>query len=302
MTDTAATKIRLGHSPDPDDAFMFWALAKDKMPTDGIDYEHVLKDIETLNKWALEGRLEITAISLHAYPYVQDKYTILPHGASMGDGYGPVLVAKDGRQIADDPTGLTVAIPGTMTSAWLELNLWGVENFDSRFTNFVEVEFDEIPQYVADGKADLGLLIHEGQLTYKTDGLQCVVDLGVWWHETTDKLPLPLGINTVRRDLGAEMQGKLSDQLGKSIALGLEHREDALEYALTYGRGLDTNLADEFVGMYVNDLTLDYGERGRKAIAELLERAEAAGLYSDPLVDLPAVDRVAVDWLEPAGV
>ena len=293
--------IRIGHSPDPDDAFMFWALAKDRIDTGNLSYEHVLKDIQTLNEWALEGRLEITAISLHAYPYVQDKYMILPHGASMGDGYGPVLVCPQGAEVPADPTGMKIAIPGRMTSAWLELNLWGLENFDSRFTDWVEVPFDEIPEYVLSGKADAGLLIHEGQLTYRDQGLDDIVDLGVWWQQTTDNLPLPLGINTVRRDLGAELQGTLNEHLGTSIQLALENREDALEYAMQYGRGLDTGLADRFVGMYVNELTLDYGERGKAGIAELLRRAEAAGLFRDPLVDLPAVDRVELDWLAPVG-
>ncbi len=304
--ETAPIHIRIGHSPDPDDAFMFWALAKDKLPTGGIQFEHVLKDIETLNQWGLEGRLEITALSLHAYPYLQDKYLLLPHGASMGDGYGPMLVCRDDHPNPGEPgfpenpvTESTVAIPGTMTSAWLELNLWAIENSGSRWTNFVVVPFDEIPAYVREGKADFGLLIHEGQLTYKEDGLACVIDLGVWWRDTTDGLPLPLGVNAVRRDLGPELAGRLSELLGASIDLGLEHREEALEYALQFGRGLDTGLADRFVGMYVNDLTRDYGERGRKAISELLRRAEAAGLFREPLVDLPPVDSVAVQWLDP---
>ncbi len=297
------TLIRIGHSPDPDDAFMFWALAKDQLDTRGIDFEHVLRDIETLNRWALEGRLEVTAISLHAYPYLQDRYTLLPHGASMGDGYGPVLVRAAGNEIGEvRPREHTVAIPGTMTSAWLELNLWSHETFGERWASWVEVPFDEIPAYVAAGKADMGLLIHEGQLTYEQDGLACVVDLGVWWAERTGGLPLPLGVNAVRRDLGQELAGTVSDLLGQSIAAALDNREAALEYAPEFGRGLDEGLADRFVGMYVNDLTLSYGERGRKAIAELLRSAEDAGLFTEPLVDLPAVDEVRVDWLEPAGV
>lgn len=294
----ADTHIRIGHSPDPDDAFMFWALAKDKIDTRGLTFEHVLKDIETLNKWALEGRLEITALSLHAYPYVQDKYLLLPHGASMGDGYGPMLVCRPETPAPADPATMSIAIPGTMTSAWLELNLWMLEKHGVKPTNFTVVEFDEIPAYVREGKADFGLLIHEGQLTYEADGLELVVDLGVWWKEETG-LPLPLGVNAVRRDLGAELQNTLSEVLGESIDSGLENREEALAYALQFGRGLDTGLADTFVGMYVNDLTQDYGDRGREAITELLARAEAAGLFAEPLVDLPPVARVAVDWLKP---
>jgi 1,4-dihydroxy-6-naphthoate synthase len=292
------TLIRIGHSPDPDDAFMFWALAKDKLPTGNLRFEHVLKDIETLNKWGLEGRLEITALSLHAYPYVQDKYVLLPHGASMGDGYGPIVVCRPGTELPSDPAQLKVAIPGTMTSAFLELNLWMLEKFGARATDVTVVEFDEIPQYVLDGKADFGLLIHEGQLTYEKDGLELVVDLGVWWAELTGGLPLPLGVNAVRSDLSPELQQQLCDILGRSIDLGLEHREEALEYALQFGRGLDTGLADQFVGMYVNDLTRDYGDRGRQAIAELLARAEEAGLFADPLVGLPPVENVQVRWLE----
>lgn len=300
MTDTL---VRIGHSPDPDDAFMFWALAKDRLDTRGLQFEHVLRDIETLNRWALESRLEVTAISLHAYPYLQDRYTLLPHGASMGDGYGPVLVRDAARQLDEvQPQVQTIAIPGRMTSAWLELNLWALEELGHRWVSWVEVPFDEIPEYVLAGKADMGLLIHEGQLTYESDGLACVVDLGVWWAERTDGLPLPLGVNAVRRDLGVERSALVSELLGQSIAQALEHREEALAYALEFGRGLDEQLADRFVGMYVNDLTLSYGQRGRDAIAELLRSAENAGLFAEPLVDLEPVDEVRVDWLEPAGV
>ena len=293
MTQQPPTHIRIGHSPDPDDAFMFWALAKDKIDTGDLTFEHVLRDIETLNRWALEGRLEITALSLHAYPYVQDKYTLLPHGASMGDGYGPIVVSRVGEAPAD-LTAARIAIPGEMTTAFLTLNLYA-----GRLTNYVVVPFDEIPAYVREGKADAGLLIHEGQLTYREDGLELVVDLGVWWQELTGGMPLPLGVNAVRRDLGHDLQVQLSELLGASIDLGLERRDEALEYALQFGRGLDTELADRFVGMYVNDLTRDYGIRGRAAIEELLRRTEAAGLFADPLVDLPPVDRVQVSWLVP---
>lgn len=290
--------IRIGHSPDPDDAFMFWALAKDRLDTGNLAFEHVLEDIETLNRWGLEGRLEITALSLHAFPYVQDKYRLLPHGASMGDGYGPIVVARDG-EAPDDLDTACIAIPGEMTTAFLALNL-----FRGRGGNdtYVTVPFDEIPQYVREGKADAGLLIHEGQLTYANEGLELIVDLGIWWRDLTGGLPLPLGVNAVRRDIDDDVQFELSRLLGESISLGLEHRDEALEYAMQFGRGLDSDLADRFVGMYVNDLTKDYGERGRAAIQELLSRAETAGFFSDPLVDLPAVDHLQIEWLEAAGV
>ncbi len=297
--------IRIGHSPDPDDAFMFWALANDVITDPRFTFEHVLSDIETLNRWALEGRLEITALSLHAYPYVQDKYTLLPHGASMGDGYGPVLVCRNdypnpGEEgFPEDPrTGMKVAIPGEMTSAWLELNIWSNQYLGGRWENFVVVPFDEIPQYVLDGKADVGLLIHEGQLTYESMGLSAVTDLGVWWRDETDGLPLPLGVNAVRSDLPADVQEALCDILGRSIAMALENRDEALKYAMKFGRGLDTDLADRFVGMYVNDLTQDYGDRGRAAITEALRRAEENNLYREPLVDLPPVGEVKINWLK----
>jgi 1,4-dihydroxy-6-naphthoate synthase len=298
MSTDTPTHIRIGHSPDPDDAFMFWALAKDKLVEPGMSFEHILKDIETLNRWAVEGRLEITAISLHAYPYVQQHYRLLPHGASMGDGYGPMIVCRDGeKDTIGDLTQLKIAIPGTMTTAFLALNLYA----GSRITNFEVVPFDEIPAYVREGKADLGLLIHEGQLTYREDGLDLIADLGVWFGELTGGLPLPLGCNAVRRDLDESVQLRLCELLGQSIDMALEHREEALEYALQFGRGLDTDLADRFVGMYVNELTQDYGDRGRQAITELLRRGEEAGLFREPLMDLEPVQQVAVDWLIPAN-
>ncbi len=268
-------KIRLGHSPDPDDAFMFWGLAAGEVDPRGFEFEHVLRDIQTLNEWAQEGRLETTAISLHAYPYVQDRYLLLPHGASMGAGYGPIVVARE--PLSDDELrGAEIAIPGRMTTAFLALRL--------RLGDFAwrEVPFDEIMDEVVSGRADAGLLIHEGQLTYGTAGLQKVIDLGEWWLEETG-LPLPLGVNVARRDLGPEILRELSAVLAESIRAGLDNRERALEYALQFGRGLDGDLADRFVGMYVNDLTEDYGEEGRLAVRELLRRGEEIGAFEEPV-------------------
>jgi len=267
----AAVLIRLGHSPDPDDAFMFWALAADKIDTRGFEFEHVLNDIQTLNEWALEGRLETTAISLHAYPYVQDRYSVLPHGASMGSGYGPIVVAREGLT-REQLQSVEIAVPGRMTTAFLVLRLY-LGDF-----NFREVPFDQILDEVKSGRAEAGLLIHEGQLTYAAEGLQKVVDLGEWWLLETG-LPLPLGINVARRDLGPEVLHELSEVLRESIEGGLANRAEAMEYALGFGRGLDTELADRFVGMYVNDFTCDYGEEGRQAVTELLRRGEELGAF-----------------------
>ena len=268
--------IRLGHSPDPDDAFMFWALSENRVDTRGFEFEHVLRDIQTLNEWALEGRLEVTAISLHAYPFVQDKYALLPHGASMGSGYGPIVVSAEPLSRAD-LKDVEIAVPGRMTTAFLVLRMFLGGDY-----RFREVPFDEIIDEVKSGRAQAGLLIHEGQLTYETHGLHNVVDLGEWWLLETG-LPLPLGINVARRDLGDDMLHDLSEVLRASIAAGLESREEALSYALQYGRGLDRRLADRFVGMYVNELTEDYGDEGRAAVEELLGRAEAIGFYDRPV-------------------
>ena len=278
--------IRLGHSPDPDDAFMFHALADELIPTDGFRFEHVLRDIETLNDWAKEGRLEVTALSVHAYAYLSDRYRLLPHGASMGEQYGPIVVAREGEE--PDPADLPrlrVAIPGVLTSAFLELQL-----AVGRIADPVIVPFDRILDVVEAGEVDAGLVIHEGQLTYETQGLRSILDLGEWWHELTGGLPLPLGANAVRRDLDeGDTMPRLSRILRESIAYGLEHRQAALEYAEGFGRGLDRGLADRFVGMYVNDRTLDYGDDGRAAVAELLRRGHEAGL----------IDREArVDFVE----
>jgi 1,4-dihydroxy-6-naphthoate synthase len=264
--------IRLGHSPDPDDAFMFYALAADAIPTDGFRFEHLLRDIQTLNEWAMKGELEVTAISVHAYAYVADKYRLLPHGASMGERYGPIVVARE-PMAPEDLQGKVIAVPGLMTSAFLELQL-AIGTVDDPLV----VPFDEILETVASGKADAGLVIHEGQLTYPSMGLELVIDLGEWWHELTGGLPLPLGANAVRRDLGEDVMRRLSTLLHASIEYGLEHRQAALEYAGGFGRGLNDDLTDRFVGMYVNDRTLDYGEDGRAAVAELLRRAVEAGL------------------------
>lgn len=275
--------IRLGHSPDPDDAFMFYALAGEpKIPTQGFQFEHLLRDIETLNQWATEGRLEVTAMSVHAYAYVADRYRLLPHGASMGEKYGPIVVAKEPMDVAD-LQGKRIAVPGLWTSAFLELQL-----LIGKIADPVVTPFDEIFDAVAEGRADAGLVIHEGQLTYADNGFQLVVDLGVWWDELTGGLPLPLGANAVRRDLGEDTMVRLSGVLRDSIAYGLEHRSPALEYAGKWGRGLNDDLTDRFVDMYVNDRTLDYGDDGREAVAELLRRAADAKL-------IPA--SVPVDWV-----
>jgi 1,4-dihydroxy-6-naphthoate synthase len=267
--------IRLGHSPDPDDAFMFWALAEKGIDTRGFEFEHVLRDIQTLNEWALEGRLEVTAISLHAYPFVQDRYVLLPHGASMGFGYGPVVVARRGMT-KGELRAVEIAVPGKMTTAFLVLRLY-LGEFRYRV-----LPFDEILEAVRDCEAEAGLLIHEGQLTYADEGLQKVVDLGEWWLLETG-LPLPLGANVARRDLGEERLHELSEVLAESIAAGLANREEAMRYALQFGRGLDFSLGDRFVGMYVNELTQDYGDEGRAAVRELLRRGEAIGAFESPV-------------------
>ncbi|HZQ63806.1 MAG TPA: MqnA/MqnD/SBP family protein [Gaiellaceae bacterium] len=267
--------IRLGHSPDADDAFMFWGLAEGRVDTRGLEFEHVLRDIQTLNEWALEGRLEVTAISLHAYPFVQDRYVLLPHGASMGSGYGPVLVTRE-PMTKDELRGKEIAVPGTMTTAFLVLRMY-LGDFAHRV-----VAFDEILDEVASGRADAGLVIHEGQLTYESEGLKKLVDLGEWWLLETG-LPLPLGANVARRDLGEEVLHDVSAVLAESIAAGLANRREAIQYALQFGRGVDRALGDRFVGMYVNDLTLDYGEEGREAVRELLRRGEAIGAFDAPV-------------------
>jgi 1,4-dihydroxy-6-naphthoate synthase len=268
--------IRLGHSPDPDDAFMFWGLASGEVDPRRFEFEHVLRDIETLNEWALEGKLEVTAISLAAYPLVQERYVLLPHGASMGSGYGPIVVTRKEMPVAS-LRNVEIAVPGAMTTAFLVLQMCIGDTFRYR-----EVPFDRIIDEVSSGRSAAGLLIHEGQLTYAAEGLKKVVDLGEWWLLETG-LPLPLGANVARRDLGADTLFELSDVLRDSIQAGLDNRDEAMEYALRFGRGLDSELADRFVGMYVNELTCDYGEEGRQAVRELLARAEALGAYEQPV-------------------
>jgi 1,4-dihydroxy-6-naphthoate synthase len=265
-------RVRIGHSPDPDDAFMYYAIAKGKVDTAGFAIEQVLEDIESLNRRALAGELEVTAISIHAYAHLADRYALMACGASMGDGYGPIVVAREPLAPSDLKRS-TIAIPGTMTSAYLALRLFVEDVFP-----FVVVPFDEILDAVASGQADAGLVIHEGQLTYSDRGLSKIVDLGVWWGDKTQGLPLPLGGNAVRRDLGPEAMRALTKMYRDSIAFGLAHRADALDYAKDFGRGLDDRLNDRFVGMYVNDLTLDYGERGRRSIQLFLDEGVKAGI------------------------
>ncbi len=262
--------IHVAHSPDSDDAFMFYALAAGTIDTNGLTYEHELQDIETLNRRALRGELEVTAVSIHAYAYLADRYALLPHGSSMGDGYGPRLVARE-RRSRESLTGARVAIPGTLTTAYLALRLWQPD--------FVPVPtpFDEIEDVVERGDVDAGLLIHEGQLTFQDRGLHLLADMGEWWFQETG-LPLPLGGNVIRKDLGRELIETISRHLHASIAYGLENRTNALAHAMQYARGLDPRRADTFVGMYVNDWTLDYGERGRAAVRLLLDEGHKAGV------------------------
>ena len=267
--------LTLGHSPDPDDAFMFYALARNKIETLGWRFEHVLQDIQTLNERALRGELDITAISMHAYPYVADKYALTSCGSSMGDGYGPMVVARQPIE-PDALRGKSVAIPGEMTTAFLALNLLlGKGTF-----KHTVVMFDQILDYVAAGKAEAGLIIHEGQLTYESHGLHKVVDLGEWWKRTTE-LPLPLGGNCIRRALGAKAMSEITGVLKRSIEYSLAHREEAVAYALQYARDMGRRLADEFVGMYVNKWTIEYGETGRRAVQHLLRRGHEAGLVPE---------------------
>lgn len=268
--------VHVAHSPDSDDAFMFYALAEGKVDTEGLSYVHELQDIESLNQRALNGELEVTAVSIHAYAFLTDKYALLSSGASMGDQYGPRLVSRV-PAARSDVKGKRIAIPGLKTSAYLALRLYEPD--------FVAVPtpFDQIEQAVLDGTVDLGLIIHEGQLTYQDNGLHLVVDMGEWWFAETG-LPLPLGGNVVRKDFGAEMMSKIARHLKASIAYALDHRADALDHAMHYARGLDRGKADTFVGMYVNAFTLDYGERGREAIRLFLERAHQAGIIPHPVV------------------
>ena len=269
-TITETQTISVAHSPDSDDAFMFYALATNKLDTGNLTFTHVLKDIQTLNEEAFRGTYDVTAISFHAYAYISDKYVLLPHGASIGDNYGPILVSKQSFTPEDIPK-LKIAVPGKLTSAFLALRL-----FNSDF-EYEVVPFDKIIDAVQSGQCDAGLLIHEGQLFYKTLGLNKILDLGEWWHERTG-LPLPMGGNVIRRELGDETIRRVSAALRDSIAYSLSHRESALEYAMQFARDMDTRLADRFVGMWVNDLTLDYTDRGREAVRRMLAEGFEKGI------------------------
>ena len=262
--------ITVAHSPDSDDAFMFYGLATNKLETEGLKFEHTLKDIQSLNEDAKNSVFDVTAISFHAYAYISDKYAMLPHGASIGDKYGPILVAKEHYK-ADDIPNLKIAVPGELTSAFLALRLYN-QKFE-----YTVVPFDKIIDAVQKGKADAGLLIHEGQLFYKQLGLNKVLDLGEWWFEKTG-LPLPMGGNAIRRDLGEDLMRKVSKHLHKSIKYSLDNREDALAYAMQFARDMPPELTDRFVAMWVNDLTLDYGDRGREAVRRLLDEGFEKGI------------------------
>jgi 1,4-dihydroxy-6-naphthoate synthase len=270
ITDTERTTITLAHSPDSDDAFMFYGLATNKIDTGDLHFEHLLKDIQTLNEEATRGTYDVTAISFHAYAYVADKYALLPHGASIGDNYGPIVVSRE-PATPDDIPNLKIAIPGKLTSAFLALRI-----FNSEFEYDV-VPFDKIIAAVQNGRCDAGLLIHEGQLFYESKGLHKVLDLGEWWH-SRHGLPLPMGGNVIRRGLGETLIKEVSRLLRESINYSLTHREDALQYALQFARDMEEDLADRFVGMWVNDLTLDYTERGREAVRRLLQEGFENGI------------------------
>ena len=270
------TTLTLGHSPDPDDAFMFYGLAKELIPTDGFRFQHILQDIQTLNERATRGELDISAVSIHAYARVSDKYALLPSGASMGDGYGPMLVAKQ-KFSREQIASKKIAVPGTMTSAYLALQLW-LPASPNRRLNCVVVPFDRIFHAVRSGQADVGLIIHEGQLTYQNEGLVVCEDLGVWWGRENDGLPLPLGGNVIHKKFDPTTRRKISDILTASIRFSLDHRPEAVQHALQYARDMGRDLADKFVGMYVNHWTLDYGERGRESIRRFLGQAFDHGL------------------------
>ena len=273
------TLIRLGHSPDSDDAFMFWGLASGLVKSE-YEFEHILRDIQTLNDWAMEGKLESTAISVHAFAYVADKYALLRHGGSFGDSYGPMVVAKTNIS-RPELQDTIIAVPGKLTSAFLQLNLW-LPN-----PKFEVVPFDEIMPAVKEGKFGAGLIIHEGQLTWEDEGLVVVADFGKWWKQETG-LPLPLGVNVVRKDLGASAVSEISRVMRESISAGLNNRDKALDYALQFARGLDRKTSDEFVGMYVNERTLDMGDDGIRAIKELLRRGAESGIV--PPVEVEVID------------
>lgn len=292
-TDSTPTEVRIAHSPDSDDAFMFYAMTQGVLDTAGLDISHVLNDIETLNQAAFEGTYEITAISFHAYAYLHDRYRVMPSGASFGDDYGPVIVAREGLGAAD-LDGKKVAIPGRLTTATLTLGLWAKAHGIAVETGIVP--FDQILDVVKSGEYDAGVVIHEGQLTYGDEGLALVDDLGKWWYADTGGLPLPLGCNAIRRDLPEDLQHRLCRLLRQSIDYALDHREEALGYAIRYARGLEDDLerSDRFVGMYVNDWTRSYGETGEKAVRTLLDRAHAEGLLENP-VEVDFVDMAVAE-------
>ncbi len=273
--------ITVAHSPDSDDAFMFYGLATNKLETNGLKFEHTLKDIQSLNEDAKNGVFDVTAISFHAYAYISDKYVLLPHGASIGDKYGPILVAKEHYK-ADDIPNLKIAVPGELTSAFLALRIYN-QKFE-----YTVVPFDKIIDAVQKGKADAGLLIHEGQLFYKQMGLNKVLDLGEWWFEKTG-LPLPMGGNVIKRDLGEDLMRKVSKHLHKSIKYSLDNREDALAYAMQFARDMPPELTDRFVAMWVNDLTLDYGDKGRESVCRLLAEGFEKGIIPNK-VEVKFVD------------
>ena len=283
MTDWKSITLTLGHSPDPDDAFMFYAMAAGKIDLGGYHFEHILQDIQTLNERATRGELHITAVSIHALAYLLDSYAPLPSGASMGDGYGPMFITLDQGAVGlatederrDWLRGRVIAVPGKMTSAYLAARLY----LDADFQHVV-VPFDEIFEAVRSGAVDAGLIIHEGQLTYARDGFHLVRDLGAWWKESTG-LPLPLGGNIIRKDIPADVRHELSDILRESIKYGLDHRAAAVQHSMSHARGMDNPLADEFIGMYVNDYTIDYGDTGREAIRLFLSTAAAKGLIPE---------------------
>jgi len=269
-TATETRTVTVAHSPDSDDAFMFYALATNKIDTGDLQFTHVLEDIQSLNEKAMRGVYDVTAISFHAYAYIADKYALLPHGASIGDNYGPIVVAREAFP-PEALSSLKVAVPGKLTSAYLALRIFNPE------FEYEVVPFDQIIAAVQEGRADAGLLIHEGQLFYQSLGLHKVLDLGEWWHERTG-LPLPMGGNVIRRDLGTELMSKVSGYLRESIQYSLDHREDALSYAMQFARDMETALADRFVAMWVNELTLDYTERGREAVRRLLLEGYERGI------------------------
>lgn len=270
---TETRTISVAHSPDSDDAFMFYGLATNKLDTGDLKFTHVLKDIQTLNEDAMNGVYDVTAISFHAYAYIADKYALLPHGASIGDNYGPIVVSKEQRT-ADDIGKMRIAVPGKLTSAFLALRI-----FNSDF-EYEVIPFDKIIDAVVSGRVDAGLLIHEGQLFYHNLGLNKVLDLGEWWHERTG-LPLPMGGNAIRRDLGADLMKKVSHYLHESIKYSLDNRENALDYAMQFARDMDTDTADRFVAMWVNNLTLDYGQRGREGVRRLLQEGYEKGIITN---------------------